>query len=84
MLIHFYTPSLVIFVARPRASLSQGGVKRFSVVLGVFRFAPLLVLLSRAALLFFSPLVVLSGRGVGLWGRGEREISCLVSLRLVP
>lgn len=66
MLIHFYAPSLVFFIARPRASLSQGGFKRFSVVLGVFRFAPLLVLLSRAALLFsFSPLVVLYGRGSG-------------------
>lgn len=66
MLIHFCAPSLVIFIARPRASLSQGGFKRFSVVLGVFRFAPLLVLLSRAALLFsFSPLVVLPGRGSG-------------------
>lgn len=74
MLIHFHTPSLVIFIARPRASLSQGGFRHFSVVLGVFRFAPLLVLLSRAALLFsFSPLVVLSWRGSGFLVVGREK-----------
>lgn len=63
-----------VFIARPRASLSQGGFKRFSVVLGVFRFAPLLALLSLAALLFsFSPLVVLSWRGSGFLVVGREK-----------